>query len=237
MERATEPTQHTVDETVLGSTLVRRHRAVGTSSLRAMQPGWRAVAGSGRRSYGARVRARRRREGLTLLQAAAAVAIIGCLLAAFVPAFVRELRLSKVAEASRQLERMHVATSAYFATPRTVEGEELRRCLPDAAGPFPTEPTEDARLLDFEGEGLSRAGFTAIGFTIDEPIRFAYSLTPTVSGCDLHSPDGTYLVSYRAEGDLDGDGERSLFERRDRALDTEDVLEPVGILYIRDRTE
>jgi hypothetical protein len=182
-------------------------------------------------------RRREQRRGVTLLQAAVGTSIVGCLLAAFVPVFVRELRLSKVAEASRQLERMHVATSAYFATPRTIDGEEQRRCLPAAAGPFPTEPTEDARVLDFQGEGLSRAGFTAIGFTIEEPVRFSYSLTPTVSGCDLHSPEGTYLVSYRAVGDLDGDGERSLFERRDRALDAEDALEPVGILYVRERTE
>ncbi len=163
--------------------------------------------------------------------------LVGCLLAAFVPAFLRELRLSKVAEASRELERLHLATAAYFATPRTVNDEELRRCLPEPAGPFPTEPTRDARLLEFEGDDVNRAGFVAIGFTVEDPIRFAYSMTPTVSGCDLHSPDGTYLVSYRAEGDLDGDGERSFFERRDRALESEDVLEPIGILYVRDRTE
>lgn len=174
---------------------------------------------------------------MTLLQAAVATSLIGCLLAAFVPAFLRELRLSKVAEASRELERMHTSSAAYFATPHPAEGESLHRCLPVAAGPFPTEPTEDPRQLDFEGEDLARAGFTAIGFTIDEPVRFSYSMTPTVSGCDLHSPEGTYVVTYRAEGDLDGDGERSLFERRDRALEGEDVLEPVGILYVRDRTE
>ncbi len=179
----------------------------------------------------------RRREGVTLLQAAAATSIIGCLLAAFVPAFVDHLRLSKASEAARELDRMHLATAAYFAAPHASETETLHRCLPSAAGPYPTEPTQDARTLDFEGEDLSRAGFTAIGFAIDEPVRFSYTLQPTVSGCDLHSPEGTYLVTYRAEGDLDGDGERSLFERRDRALEGEDLLEPVGILYVRDRTE
>jgi len=174
---------------------------------------------------------------VTLLQAAVTTSILGCLLAAFVPAFLRELRLSKVAEAARELEHMHVAAAAYFAAPHVVETETLERCLPVASGPFPTEPTVDARVLDFEGEDLSRAGFTAIGFAITDPVRFSYTMTPTVSGCDLHSPEGTYLVTYRAEGDLDGDGERSLFERRDRAVEGEDRLEPVGILYVRDRTE
>lgn len=186
----------------------------------------------------ARVRARnRRREGATLLQVAVFVSLAGCLVAAFLPTFVRALRLSKVAEASRQLERMHEASAAYFAAPHEIEGETYRRCLPVATGPFPEEPTREAHAVDFEGTDLARAGFDAIDFEIEEPIRFSYSMIPTVSGCDLHSPEGTYLVTYRAEGDLDGDGERSLFERRDHALEGEDVLEPIGILYIRDRTE
>ena len=180
---------------------------------------------------------RRRREGVTLPQAAVLTAILGCLLAAFTPTFVRALRLSKIAEASRELERMHVATAAYFAAPHTVGPETLHRCLPERAGPLPIEPTVDAHTVDFGGQDATHAGFVAIGLTIDEPIRFSYALTPTVSGCDLRSPAGTYLVTYRAVGDLDGDGERSLFERRDRARDDEDVLEPVGILYVRDRTE
>lgn len=166
-----------------------------------------------------------------------ATSLLGCVLAAFVPAFLRELRLSKVAEASRELGRMHESAAAYFAAPHAIEGEMLHRCLPVAAGPFPAEPTVDAHEADFAGTDLARTGFVAMGFTIEDPVRFSYSMIPTVSGCDLHSPEGTYLVTYRAEGDLDGDGERSLFERRDHALEGEDVLEPIGILYIRDRTE
>lgn len=172
-----------------------------------------------------------------MLQVATFVSIAGCLVAAFVPTFVRALRLSKVAEASRQLERMHEASAAYFAAPHEIEGETYHRCLPTAAGPFPEEPTREAHAVDFAGSDLARGGFDAIDFDVEEPIRCSYSMIPTVSGCDLHSPEGTYLVTYRAEGDLDGDGERSLFERRDHALEGDDVLEPIGILYVRDRTE
>lgn len=181
--------------------------------------------------------ARRTQEGLSLLQIAFSVFLVGSLVAAFVPTFVRELRLSKIAEAGRQLQRLHESTAAYFATPHEVEGQSLRRCLPVAAGPTPFAPTVEAHRVDFADEGLDRDGFRAIGFEIEEPIRFSYELSPTSVGCDLRSPEGTYLVSYRAIGDLDGDGERSLFERRDRATDDADELEPVGILYIRDRTE
>jgi hypothetical protein len=178
---------------------------------------------------------------VTLLQAAVATALIGCLLAAFTPTFLRELRLSKIAEAPRELEHLHEATSAYFAASHAIDAETLHRCLPRSAGPFPAEPTRDAHVVDFSGalsgDDDPRAGFAAIGFAVEDPVRYSYSVTPTVSGCDLRSPEGTYLVTYRAIGDLDGDGERSLFERRDRALDDEDLLEPVGILYVRDRTE
>jgi hypothetical protein len=174
---------------------------------------------------------------VTLLQAAVAVCIAGSLLAAFIPTFVRELRLSKVAEASRELERMHLSASAYFATPHVVDGVTMHRCLPDPAGPTPFEPRADAREEDFGADGLDHDGWRALGYEPDGPVRYSYSFTPASTGCDLRSPDGTYLATYRAEGDLDGDGERSFFERRDRALEDEDLLEPTGILYVRDRTE
>lgn len=174
---------------------------------------------------------------MTLLQAAVAVCISGSLLAAFLPTFFRELRLSKVAEASRELERIHLRASAYFASPHVVDGVTLHRCLPDAAGPTPAEPSVDAHEVDFAAEGIERDGWRALGFEVAEPIRYSYAMTPASTGCDLRSPEGTYLLTYRAEGDLDGDGERALFERRDRAADDEDLLEPVGILYVRDRTE
>ncbi len=174
---------------------------------------------------------------MTLLQVAVGIAIAGSLLAAFVPAFARELRLSKVAEASRELERIHLRAAAYFAAPHVVDGVTRERCLPVAAGPTPVAPTVEAHPVAFGADGIERDGWRAIGFEIAEPIRYSYSLTPVASGCDLRSPDGTYILSYRAEGDLDGDGERALFERRDRALDDEYLLEPVGILYVRDRTE
>ena len=42
---------------------------------------------------------------------------------------------------------------------------------------------------------------------------------------------------FRAEGDLDGDGERSIFERRAAADPDSGELVPIGILYVRDRVE
>ena len=59
---------------------------------------------------------------------------------------------------------------------------------------------------------------------------------PTAAGCGLRSPEGSYLLTLRAEGDLDADGERSVFELRMRAEDSGELVEE-GILYVRDRAE
>ncbi len=179
----------------------------------------------------------RRREGATLLQVASGVFVVGCLLAAFVPRFLNELRLSKISEASEQLGRMHSAAAAYFAANHGTDEVPLRRCLPPAAGPTPEEPSEEPVSVAFADPHTSGSPiWRSLGFVPDRPIRFRYAFDPVASGCDLRSPEGTYLVTYRAEGDLDGDGERSLFERRARATETGELI-PIGILYVRDRVE
>ena len=98
-------------------------------------------------------------------------------------------------------------------------------------------PTRDREAVDFADQATpGHETWAALGFQPPRPIRYSYTFEPTASGCDLRSPDGTYLLTLRAEGDLDGDGERSVFERRFRA--TEDGrLVPFGILYVRDRVE
>jgi type II secretory pathway pseudopilin PulG len=184
------------------------------------------------------VRARpHRRAGATLFQVAVGIAIVGSLLAAFVPRFLRELQLSKVSEASDQLGRMHRAAAAYFAANHGTETTPLERCLPPAAGPTPEEPSEDPVDVPFADPSTPDADrWRSLGFVPDRPIRYRYAFDPVASGCGLRSPEGTYLVTFRAEGDLDGDGERSLFERRARGTEDGELI-PIGILYVRDRVE
>ena len=187
-------------------------------------------------------RRRRRREGATPLQAAIAVSLAGFVLAAFVPTYVRNLRLSKVAESATELNRMHSGAAAYFATPWTPEGRAagappLEHCLPLGAGPTPEVPSEEPVEIDFADPDLPGSEtWRGLAFVPDGPVRFRYSFVPVEPGCDLRSPEGTYLVTLRAEGDLDGDGARSLFERRARANAERDLV-PTGILYVRDRSE
>lgn len=173
-----------------------------------------------------------------MVEAAAAVCIAGILLAVFIPTFLRELRTSKTSEAVEHLELLYQRSAAYFAERRPVEdGPTQTRCLPPMAGPTPRAPSQEPVEVDFaDEEAPGYATWNALGFAPEEPIRFTYTYEPTSSGCGLRSPEGTYLLTIRAEGDLDGDGERSIFERRARAND-EGVLVPSDVLYVRDPVE
>lgn len=119
----------------------------------------------------------------------------------------------------------------------TTGPDSLARCLPGTAGPTPRLPTREPVAVDFTSEETpGHATWRALGFQPPVPVAFSYTFEPTASGCELRSPEGTYLLTLRAEGDLDGDGERSLFERRLRATE-EGELVPFGILYVRDPVE
>lgn len=180
----------------------------------------------------------RRRLGLTVLETCAVIGVVGVILAIAVPAFVRELRRSKTSEAAEQLAALHRGAAAYFAT--THDGEEgarLGRCLPTGAGPTPRRPTASPEEVAFTAADTSGAAtWEALGFAPAYPTRYAYTYEPVSFGCDLRAAEGTYLVTFRAEGDLDEDGERSVFERRATATD-EGQLVPFGVLYVRDRVE
>lgn len=185
-----------------------------------------------------RARTTRAREGATLLQVALIVFVAGTVLAAFLPTFVRELRLSKVSEASENLARMHASAAAYFAMEHTTERGTSTHCLPPPAGPTPAAPSVEPIEVDWgDASTLDGETWSALGFAPARPVRFSYVFEPSADGCGLRSPEGTYLVTFRANGDLDGDGERSVFERRAAADPRSGELVPLGILYSRDRVE
>lgn len=173
-----------------------------------------------------------------MVEVAAIVCVVGVVLAVFIPTFLRELRTSKTSEAAEHLELLYQRSAAYFVARRPqAEGPARTACLPPTAGPTPRAPTEDPEEVDFQSDDTpGHETWRALEFEPRIPIRFSYTFEPTASGCGLRSPEGTYLLTLRAEGDLDGDGERSVFERRARAND-EGELEPTDILYVRDRAE
>lgn len=195
---------------------------------------------------------RRSRRGLSYLEVLAVVSVVATLTAIFVPTFARHLRTSKTSEAPEMLADLYRRSAAYFVIDRPLDEEgspERSACLPGSAGPSPRQPDADPVGVDF-GEEAAPSGptWSALGFGQRAPycqpeddgfecqVRYSYTFEPAGSGCGLHSPTGSYLLSIRAEGDLDGDGERSVFERRATA-DEGGQLVPFGVLYTRDRME
>ncbi len=177
----------------------------------------------------------KRRDGMTLVEACAIVCIVGVLLAVFLPTFVRHVHTSKTAEASEQLAELHRLSAAYYAARHAgADGHVRQRCLPLSAGPAPATPTADPVAVDFSAtETPGAATWRAIGFAPADPTRFRYTLTTTVDGCDVGAM--TRGVTFVAEGDLDGDGVRSRFERR--AAVRGDEFTPTGVLVVHDRVE
>lgn len=174
-----------------------------------------------------------RRAGVTLVEAAAIASVAGIVLAVVVPTFVRELRTSKVEEASEQLSLLHDRVASYYAA----EHAGGAFCLPSPAGPAPAEASIDGVEVDLRVEGSPGAAtWAALDFAPTRPLRYRYELIPLREGCDVRIRPGESLFVLRATGDLDGDGRMSRFERV-ATVDEEGNVVPHGVLFVRDRME
>jgi hypothetical protein len=180
---------------------------------------------------------RPRRAGLSLVESAALFGLTGVVLAVFVPTFVDQLRLSKVSEATEQLAALHAAAAAYYGTEHRVDGKLRRMCLPDSAGPTPAAPAVypmETAFADKDTPG--NATWRALNLTSAQ-VRFSYSVIVASPGCGPRENPARPLITFRAEGDLDGDGVRSALERTATATSSQDALTPGPILRVTQRVE
>jgi hypothetical protein len=177
----------------------------------------------------------RRTAGLSAVELTLLISVLAVVLAASAPAFVRALRASKVAEAPHQLARLSQQVAAYFASAHSTEAGLRTSCLPASAGPTPALPSPTPVSAVFGApETPGAATWLALGYEPLEPIRYRYSVATAGEGCTPlpHTPRTLVL---RAEGDLDGDGALSLFERTLSVAEGELRLDP--LLFTRDRIE
>lgn len=170
---------------------------------------------------------------LSLIEAALLLCVVGIVLVVFVPTFLRRVRTNKINEAAELLQEMSDRAAAYYATPWD---DAKRFCLPGRAGPSPEAPAMDLQELDFSAEEqLGHESWAALGFQPSRPVRYSYSYTPSHDGCGLNTLDETVSVTFRADGDLDGDGVNSRFERR--ATIDRDGFRPGVALQVHRRVE
>ena len=175
----------------------------------------------------------RGRPSLSFIEAALLLCIISIVLAVFVPTFLRRVRTNKISEAAELLQDMSARTAAYYATSWNSGNQH---CLPPSAGPTPAAPAIESADVDFFAEEQAgHATWEALGFQPEQPIRYSYSYTPSQSGCDLIGADELGSVSFRAVGDLDGDGVWATFERQ--ATLEAGEFKPGDKLHVHQRTE
>lgn len=150
--------------------------------------------------------------GFTLIELMVVVAILGILAAVAIPAFVKYSRRSKTSEAEEMLAYIFRQGAVYYTTERPgaqgVASLLSSQCVPDLAGPTPpAPPTQARRSVDFPS---AFATWEALQIHTGDALYFVYTLDTPGSACNVRNADA---YTARAEGDQDGDGIPSLFER------------------------
>ncbi|RLB57433.1 MAG: hypothetical protein DRJ42_00405 [Deltaproteobacteria bacterium] len=139
------------------------------------------------------------------------VLVVGCvpctgvLAAIAIPAFINYVRRSNTAEATSNLRTLFAGAASYYEQERMgPDGTTQTHCT---VGPAvtPNVPTDQKQVL-----GPLDAAFSELGFAPFEPVFFQYEIVAGPARCG-HGPNEA-LYSFRAHGDLDGDGVTSLLE-------------------------
>ncbi|MCS6898350.1 MAG: hypothetical protein RMJ98_01015 [Myxococcales bacterium] len=138
------------------------------------------------------------------LQLALGIALVGSLLAIFIPSFLRNLHASRLTEAVRGVNA--IATGAVLYA----EGKMPAEAFPPSA---PLTPAEVPRVKPVEDPPGTWEHLTwaALGFRMDHAHFFCFAFDSNLG------PTRSTFVA-RAHGDLDGDGELSTFEIHGEAV-------------------
>ncbi len=179
-------------------------------------------------------RARRRgTRGVTALDVAVAFAIAGSVLAVAVPAFVRDVRGSRLAEPIEGLAVIGEGAVAYAG------GRPADSAFPASVPLTPPQPPRGVRLADPPGTWQAPT-WVALHFPPPRSVGRAFSDgDPHAFSFEFESQPGHAHSAFvaRAHGDLDGNGVLSTFEIRGHAdgAEARAVVEPG--LFVRDELQ
>jgi hypothetical protein len=155
--------------------------------------------------------------GMTAVELAVTFAVTGSLLAVAVPAFVRNLHASKLAEPVDGVKAIAEGATAY------AKAHDVPHAYPPAAPLTPALVPRGTREVDPAG-AWDHPSWKALGFrAADDGVPHAFAFA-------FDSVNGTTRSTFTAvaHGDLDGDGETSTFEvaGHDQAGESEPAIEP-----------
>lgn len=153
---------------------------------------------------GARPHAKKRGVSPAIIAVALVIAGIAVVAAIAIPDHLDRLQHAKTSEARDNLRSLFEGAAAYYSREHVApDGTVLTGCTVAPAS-TPNVPGPERTAL-----GALSPSFEALGFAPAGPVYYRYEIV-SVPGCG-HSSEET-LYSFRAHGDLDGDGVRSLFE-------------------------
>lgn len=149
------------------------------------------------------------RRGLWILVSIAVVfglgvPCVGITAAVAIPAFTRYTRHAKTAEAEAKLRELYMGAAVYYQEEHVGPAGNMLTGCTVASAITPSAPSATRAML-----GPRPASFDALGFVASDPLYYQYEIVG-VPGCG--HPAGSPLYTFRAHGDLDGDGTQSLFE-------------------------
>ena len=149
----------------------------------------------------------RRLMALSRLETLIVVSLVASVFAIMVPQFFANLRTNKLDEPVEHLNELFELVREHYE-------DRGKRCLPAEAGPTPFALTDVLRTVDFyEAKHMGAPTWETLQFNPSSKIRFQYSYQPSHVGCQLKVSSGSVLFKVLAEGDLDGDGKKSRYER------------------------
>ncbi|MCA9608898.1 MAG: hypothetical protein KC619_25010 [Myxococcales bacterium] len=130
----------------------------------------------------------------------------GGIAAIAIPSFIGYLTRAKTEEARTNLTSMFIAASAYYAEEQWGAGGAGAAQTNCAVGTARTDNVPSAAKTML---GPMPEAFEAIGFSLYDPVYYQYEIVGA-GGCGHQTGEAIY--SFRAYGDLDGDGVTSLYE-------------------------
>lgn len=145
---------------------------------------------------------------LSAVETVTAIAVAGSVLAVTIPAFVTNLRASRLAEPIDALK--HISLQATLSA----VGHPVSLAYPPSVGLTPARVPANQRILDAPGT-WDVPTWRRLDFRIQGPHSFAYAFDS-----ELRKARSSFTV--RAHGDLDGDGVLSTFEISGESRESEE---------------
>lgn len=171
-----------------------------------------------------------KKRGFTLIELMIVVAILGILAAVAIPAFINYMKRAKTSEATINIDRIYEGAVAYYEkkhVKKGVDSTSSSNCIPDAATKPAAVPQGVEELGDPTG-WYAVPTWQALDFAMSDNHLYRYTFDPSASGCADTVQGSTF--SAIAEGDIDGDGETSLFMRQ-AAIDADGEIHGSSGVY------